>query len=451
MGISRFGMFELILVLLFTLATFPLGLTWCCCSPAGCYYYQDIFNTGFSAGTDVNTGSSIGWTEQAGSWDITTLSGTKYLTTASSNAQLISTSALAINDFGLEVKYNHVDLVANDKLRIFFNWVDSNNYYYVEINYHTTAASETAHFYKVVAGVTSGPLEETSTFSPVAIDAAASTVYLNISYTSSDTLIQANFYAGGSSWITLYDIPLASKKLGVGTGTINASSTLVIQEISIQRLSYSSPACLAAPIDCITGCQDRLLPDQVQIDLSSINLNHLEFSSYVCNDGLVCTVLILDRGDVTFQTPPVQITQYPCLYYYEEPTYVCDNGFGAGTPGNRYTLKFWVEIESYSSNLDFADAGDIDPPSLTNLTNIRMTCICRRVDLQYIGATRFYAGSNSPIGAWTKELTGYITHKKVAPVSTFDCETFAETLTWDATLAANSQGNWQTDIDTEAV
>lgn len=64
-----------------------LGFITCCCTAVTCQFASDTFNR--ADNTDINTGSTVGWTETAGSWAI----ASNMLTTSSANAKATATTA----------------------------------------------------------------------------------------------------------------------------------------------------------------------------------------------------------------------------------------------------------------------------------------------------------------------------------------------------------------------
>ncbi len=102
----------------------------CCCDAENCVLCADDFDRG--DGTDIDTGSACGWTEQSGAWEIL------------SNRLRSTSTGIATCDTtqpGTQANYILVKVrsdTAGDEAKTVFNFVDTNNYDYVGVIFSST-------------------------------------------------------------------------------------------------------------------------------------------------------------------------------------------------------------------------------------------------------------------------------------------------------------------------
>jgi hypothetical protein len=354
---------DLALIFLTILPCIYPALIWCCCTTT-CYYYRDRFSTTqFTNGTNVTNGSQITWEERAGDWLIGVpgdgIPGTKGLYTTASNALLISGIEIeGLNEYSLF--FGHTSktngsisnptgnvLQPGDLVRFVFNYLDDNNYYYVEANHTTSGDASFGHFYKKIAGVVSGPLEETNDpaaepypYAEAVLGANSVGSNLALSYTDNNKL-NVVFNGSGSyqRQIVLYEEPILGRKFGIGTGVITGK--FFVYEIAVRKLQANPGGCDFVFQSCTTASVGRNMPSAVQIDLSAGNIQAAwNTTDYTCDNSKLNKVLILDRYDHAFFVNADKIyINNKCTYAFTTPI-ICDNN----SFGFDYLYKFWFTI-----------------------------------------------------------------------------------------------------------
>lgn len=207
----------------------------CCCSGT-CV----IIDEPFSVAGDVDADD---WEVRSGDWEITDVAGIKKLNVTTSDSLLLSRHQYDGNNPGIHLSPSIINsgeqLIAGDALRLVYDYLDDNNYHFVEILNHNygvsgTSDSKRSKMYKRTSGVNTllwdFPLSGALT---IAAGGCFTTDYME----------------EGISWYPV--TPHGGKKWGLGTGTI-ATGPIRIGQTRAWNL-YSEPADIA---DSCSPCED---------------------------------------------------------------------------------------------------------------------------------------------------------------------------------------------------
>jgi hypothetical protein len=217
----------------------------CCCEP-GCDICADDFTR--SDSSDIDTGSSCGWTEAVGSWDIS--SNTLRSTGGGSNALAICDTPHPDGDTTMVVEAWIKHSTNGSACDLIVNYVDSSNYFYVRYNFAASNGGS-IDIRKNVAGTHSSIISQPS----LAIN-AGSTYVARVCVTESGA-ISAYWQATGETIAT----PRASTPSAQGmTGTkcgfgSNGTGTATFDNFVFSRGYHAdhAPDCEACRIAC-GGC-----------------------------------------------------------------------------------------------------------------------------------------------------------------------------------------------------
>ena len=217
----------------------------CCC--AQCSVASDDFNR--SNGTDIDTGSSCGWTEQSGAWEI------------ASNALKITgtTTGIATCDTAAPDALVNISLTLTKpagvvRQGVVFNYTDANNYWEAGVSWETSFGSPN---YKVYIGRKVG-----GTYADLDSEGIASltgtTFALNVCHDGervTATLHQSTTLKG----ICTYEVSgLTSGTVGVTRGTSGSSIDVIFDDFTLRKASEECGGCaiangILACTNCCTG------------------------------------------------------------------------------------------------------------------------------------------------------------------------------------------------------
>lgn len=213
-----------------------VGFCWPCCEENVCTICTDNW-TGIANGTDVSTGTSCGWTEDAGSWSVTS----NAVTTGSASAILRSNTLQSSGTAAMKVAASLTSSASNDLVRIIVAYADSTHYHFAEIK--IGASGYLKLFIKSGAGA---PTELASTTGAVVGASTPTTVTVCISQNlTSIGATVGTFYAHAST-----SFPASADAFGLGTGgTVTGTVTFddVVAESTIEgcELCATSQRCTA--------------------------------------------------------------------------------------------------------------------------------------------------------------------------------------------------------------
>ena len=209
---------------------------WCCCDPA-CEVADDAF--GRSNSSDITTGSSCGWTEVSGAWEIAanalkitgTTTGIATCDTPAPNAKVLVT--LTLTKPASAVRQGVV-----------FNYTDANNYWEAGVSWETSFGSPN---YKVYIGRKVG-----GTYADLDSEGIASltgtTFALNVCHDGervTATLHQSTTLKG----ICTYEVSgLTSGTVGVTRGTSGSSIDVIFDDFTLRKASEECGGCAIAKV-----------------------------------------------------------------------------------------------------------------------------------------------------------------------------------------------------------
>ena len=225
-------------------AVMGLGCGWPCC---GCEICADDW-TGIGDGTDVSTGTACGWTEDAGSWSVTS----NAVTTTSSSAILRSNTAHPDGTGEQSLSVSLKSSASNDLIRVIVGYVDSSNYHFAEVK---TGASGYLKIFKRSAG-SNTELDSISTTYFAAGTARTLTVCINDAQTTITATTPNTAVCGGYATT----VPASADEFGLGTGG-TVTGTVTFDDFTATSTASDCP-------DCDGCCEFCTIPSELQVTQS---------------------------------------------------------------------------------------------------------------------------------------------------------------------------------------
>lgn len=173
----------------------------CCCA---CPICEDDFDRGDD--TDIDTGSTCGWTEDAGAWEIKT----NTLRTSSSSAVASVTSVHPDTPYATYIEATLYG-ASGDELRILIDYADTSNYLFAQLTIGDPNGC--LELYRRSGG-------SNTLLTAVRVVAAASTAHLVKVYWGEDKTDTEMFGAVFGSAILLFEETGTNDQVGLGTGTV---------------------------------------------------------------------------------------------------------------------------------------------------------------------------------------------------------------------------------------
>lgn len=220
---------------------------------------EDDFNR--TAGTDIDTGSSCGWTEVNGDWEIVSATPNNRLRSNGSGIATCDTTngaTAADNSFWLRVKVSGD--TENDTARILCNYEDTDNYDYAEIKFHDGTSAEIR-----LVERDSGSETELANLALDAVTADLASQH-DVELCAEDGVLKLSIRRAGSVfWLGITGVATATNGVvalaSTGSGDIEFDDFIFREHISDNS---ACPDCTDTPCE---GCSDTM-PESVQIDIA---------------------------------------------------------------------------------------------------------------------------------------------------------------------------------------
>ena len=267
-----------------------------------CSYCFDAFSR--PNGTDIDTDSPCGWTEDAGAWSITDMA----LTTSSTGARAIANKKQpeAQAPEGHVVKVMVWGGAVSDLARVIVNYINATNFHYVEFGFDGTSSNVVLH--KVNGGVDSALATVTGTA------ALAATTWLTVKVCFSDTSFIAEVAgiraASADATIRLPAAGNDGPQAGVGTG--GTASDVRFDNFEFLRHKAGCVLCSSSIL-----CGDCIGLTPLALALTLPNLTNSTGGCDWCTSA-DSGIYILDHqyssccwstGDITVNCPGLSITR----------------------------------------------------------------------------------------------------------------------------------------------
>ncbi len=240
----------------------------CCCDGGPCEYFADTFDS-----------SPIGadWTVESGSWNIS--SGT--LATSSSAALLENTvsnpNSGDSDEFVLEA--NVTANTNGDTVRLIGNYVDSSNYWFLELTFHSTTASSNVKLFERASGSNT---QRGQTINTVVL--VPSTFYTaSMCFTSSGVRTMV----AGSSGPSYATTSLTTSLTALGTGALNGTASF--NEMSLSRHTGNRS-------DCSECASCTLCSGTTPAELSLVISGVVDDNCSNCDETLNGTFILSNSG-----------------------------------------------------------------------------------------------------------------------------------------------------------
>lgn len=265
----------------------------CCCG--SCAICSDTFDR--SDSTDIDTGSTCGWTETAGGWEI--VSNTLQVTSSKTNAIALCDSQTHASSAAAKVTVDLRSTSNNDLLRVIVNYVDSSNYHFVEFKFGVASSIFTPAFtlYQRVAGT------NTAIGTTGVMATSASTTY-----TMTVCFASGVFSATVGSVTASHGVatPSAARSVGLGTGA-TAAGTISFDNFSVVHgRSSVNPTCdFCGFTPTCACCSSGTTSGEYVIDLGAATLTDASCNACdtiageytaVWDGGTVCRWTYLDTA-----------------------------------------------------------------------------------------------------------------------------------------------------------